>query len=162
VPALDHPRVQEVAQALRDRGAPDAAAGIRSLPDAAPTAQSAADQLGCTVGAIANSLIFAVGDAPLLVMTSGSHRVDTTAVAEFLGVERLERASADQVRAWTGQAIGGVAPLGHPAPIGTLVDVQLALHPVVWAAAGHPHTVFPTTYDELVRLTDGTPAEVGA
>jgi prolyl-tRNA editing enzyme YbaK/EbsC (Cys-tRNA(Pro) deacylase) len=161
VPALDHPRVQEVARALRALGATDAADGIRVLPEAAPTAQAAADQLGCTVGAIANSLIFAAGDAPVLIMTSGSHRVDTARVADLLGIPGLDRADAEQVRAWTGQPIGGVAPLGHPAPIGTLFDVELARHPVVWAAAGHPHTVFPTTYDELLRLTDGTPAEVG-
>jgi prolyl-tRNA editing enzyme YbaK/EbsC (Cys-tRNA(Pro) deacylase) len=162
VPSPDeHPRVIDVARALREAGADAAAAAIRSLPESAPTAQAAADQLGCPVGAIANSLVFAADGQPLLVMTSGAHRVDTDAVAELLGVRAVERATAEQVRTWTGQAIGGVAPVGHPAPIGTLVDIQLAKHEVVWAAAGHPHTVFPLTYDELVRLTDGTPAEVG-
>ena len=73
----------------------------------------------------------------------------------------ISRAPAELVREVTGQPIGGVAPVGHPEPIGTLVDVELARHPQVWAAAGHPATVFPTTYEELLRLTDGTPAEVG-
>ncbi|HJX44417.1 MAG TPA: YbaK/EbsC family protein, partial [Geodermatophilus sp.] len=96
-----------------------------------------------------------------LVLTSGAHRVDTARVAALLGVPRVQRADADFVREHTGQPIGGVAPVGHPAPIGTLVDVELARYEQVWAAAGHPSAVFPTTYDELLRLTGGTPAEVG-
>ena len=78
------------------------------------------------------------------------------------GVPAITRATPEFVRRHTGQAIGGVAPVGHPEPIGTLVDIELARHEQVWAAAGHPHTVFPTTYDELLRLTGGTPAEVGS
>jgi prolyl-tRNA editing enzyme YbaK/EbsC (Cys-tRNA(Pro) deacylase) len=114
------------------------------------------------VGAIANSLVFAADGAPLLVMTSGAHRVDTARVAAQIGAAEVGRADARSVRAWTGQAIGGVGPVGHPAPIRTLVDVWLAKYDVVWAAAGHPHTVFPTSFDELVRITGGTPADVGA
>jgi len=158
---LAHPRVVEVADALRAAGAVAAADGIRVLPDSAPTAAAAAEQLGCEVGAIANSLIFDAAGTPVLVLTSGAHRVDTDLVATLLGVDALKRANAEFVRAATGQAIGGVAPVGHPEPVGTIVDIALMHHPVVWAAAGHPHTVFPTTYDELVHLTDGTPAEVG-
>lgn len=157
---LEHGRVRIVDDALRAAGASAAADGIRALPESAPTAQAAADQLGCDVGAIANSLVFSADGAPLLVMTSGAHRVNTDRVAELLGIGSLQRASADEVRAWTGQAIGGVAPTGHPTPIGTLVDISLASYSQVWAAAGHPHTVFPTTYDELLAITDGTAAEV--
>jgi prolyl-tRNA editing enzyme YbaK/EbsC (Cys-tRNA(Pro) deacylase) len=73
----------------------------------------------------------------------------------------VQRADAASVREWTGQPIGGVAPVGHPAPIRTLVDTWLDKHDVIWAAAGHPHTVFPTTYAELIRITSGTPADVG-
>jgi prolyl-tRNA editing enzyme YbaK/EbsC (Cys-tRNA(Pro) deacylase) len=153
-----HPRVAEVARALAGAGA---AGKVRELPGTARTAAAAAEQLGVPVGAIANSLVFDVGGNPLLVLTSGAHRVDTAAVAQLLGVPEVRVARADFVREHTGQAIGGIAPVGHPAPIGTLVDVELARHATVWAAAGHPHTVFPTTYDELLRLTDGTPAEVG-
>jgi prolyl-tRNA editing enzyme YbaK/EbsC (Cys-tRNA(Pro) deacylase) len=87
--------------------------------------------------------------------------VDTLKVASVLGVTQVKRADADFVRKHTGMAIGGVAPVGHPHPLHTLVDVDLARHPVVWAAAGHPHTVFPTSYDELLRITGGQPAEVG-
>jgi prolyl-tRNA editing enzyme YbaK/EbsC (Cys-tRNA(Pro) deacylase) len=147
------------ASVLRSLGVPGE---VRELPSAAPTAASAAEQLGCEVGAIANSLIFAADDSPLLVMTSGAHRVDTSLVAGLVGASVVDRAPAASVRAWTGQAIGGVGPVGHPAPIRTVVDTWLRKYDVIWAAAGHPHTVFPTTFDELARITGGTPAEVGS
>jgi len=154
----EHPRVAEVARLLHAAGATGI---VRHLPDSARTAAAAADQLGVEVGAIANSLVFDVDGNPLLVLTSGAHRVDETLVATLLGVPRIARATPEFVRRHTGQAIGGVAPIGHPEPIGTLVDIELARYDQVWAAAGHPHTVFPTTYDELLRLTGGTAAEVG-
>jgi prolyl-tRNA editing enzyme YbaK/EbsC (Cys-tRNA(Pro) deacylase) len=153
-----HPRVAEVARLLAEAGA---AGELRVLPAEVRTAAAAAAELGVPVGAIANSLVFAVGELPLLVLTSGAHRVDEEKVAELLGVEAITPAPADFVRRHTGQVIGGVAPIGHPEPIGTLVDVELARHETVWAAAGHPAAVFSTSYDELLRLTDGTPAEVG-
>jgi prolyl-tRNA editing enzyme YbaK/EbsC (Cys-tRNA(Pro) deacylase) len=134
---------------------------VRELPEPAPTAATAAAQLGCEVGAIANSLVFNADGSPLLVMTSGAHRVDTARVASLIGAASVSRADARSVRAWTGQAIGGVGPVGHPAPIRTLVDNWLARHEVVWAAAGHPHTVFPTSFTELLRITSGSPGDVG-
>jgi prolyl-tRNA editing enzyme YbaK/EbsC (Cys-tRNA(Pro) deacylase) len=137
------------------------AGAVRVLPDSVSTAALAAAQLGCDVGAIANSLVFAADGAPLLVMTSGAHRVDTSRVAALVGASVVSRADARSVRSWTGQVIGGVGPVGHPAPLRTLVDVWLAKYDVVWAAAGHPHTVFPTSFEELVRITGGTAAEVG-
>jgi prolyl-tRNA editing enzyme YbaK/EbsC (Cys-tRNA(Pro) deacylase) len=157
--APEHPRVAEVARLLREAGVPGE---VHHLPASARTAAAAAAQLDVEVGAIANSLVFDVGGSPLLVLTSGAHRVDESLVATLLGVPAISRATPEFVRRHTGQAIGGVAPVGHPEPIGTLVDIELARHEQVWAAAGHPHTVFPTTFDELLRLTDGTPAEVGA
>ena len=154
---LTHPTVVRVTEVLRAAGAAGAPV---ALADAAPTAATAAAQLGCEVGAIANSLVFKADDDPLLVMTSGAHRVDTAKVADLLGVRRIQRADPDFVRTHTGMAIGGVAPVGHPQPIRTLVDVDLAGYPVVWAAAGHPHTVFPTSYTELLSITGGVAAEV--
>lgn len=140
------------------------AAGITGdivvLPDAAATAPAAAKALGVEVGAIANSLVFWSDDAPLLVMTSGAHRVDTAALAARLGRGSIARASAEQVRQATGQAIGGVAPTGHPARLATIVDEDLAAFPEIWAAGGTPHTVFPLTFDELVALTGGTVMKV--
>jgi prolyl-tRNA editing enzyme YbaK/EbsC (Cys-tRNA(Pro) deacylase) len=133
---------------------------VRELAEPAPTAATAAAQLGCEVGAIANSLLFSADGEPLLVLTSGAHRVDTAKVAAQLGAEKVRRADPDFVYASTGQRIGGVAPVGHPEPVHTLVDVALQSYDVVWAAAGHVHTVFPTTFEELVRITAGTPADV--
>jgi prolyl-tRNA editing enzyme YbaK/EbsC (Cys-tRNA(Pro) deacylase) len=141
-----------VAQALADAGVRGT---VVELPDSARTAAEAAAALGCQVGQIANSLVFWADGHPLLVMTSGRHRVDTAALARRLGRASIHRATPEQVRAATGQAIGGVAPVGHPAPLETVVDESLAEHQEIWAAAGTPHTVFPTTFDELVRLTGG-------
>ncbi|WP_346623047.1 YbaK/EbsC family protein [Blastococcus montanus] len=153
-----HPRVADVARVLAEAGA---TGEVRVLPAEVRTAAAAAAALGVPVGAIVNSLVFLADDAPLLILTSGAHRVDVHQVAALLGVGSLTPAPADVVRRHTGQPIGGVAPVGHPEPLGTLVDVELARHDAVWAAAGHPTAVFPTTYDELLRLTAGTAAEVG-
>jgi prolyl-tRNA editing enzyme YbaK/EbsC (Cys-tRNA(Pro) deacylase) len=152
-----HPNVQAVQDAL-------AAAGVQGqvimLPDAVGTAALAAAALNVEVGQIANSLIFNADGMPLLVLTSGAHRVDTAKLARLLGITELRRATPEFVRAHTGQPIGGVAPLGHPAPVPTVIDVDLKPFDVIWAAGGIPHAVFPTSYDELVRITGGTPAQV--
>ncbi|MDM7831133.1 YbaK/EbsC family protein [Cellulomonas edaphi] len=147
------PRTQLVADALTSAGVRGA---VVSLPESAATAAMAAAALGCEVGAIANSLVFWSDGRPLLVMTSGRHRVDTLGLARRLGRTSIDRATPEQVRASTGQAIGGVAPVGHPSPLETVVDEALAEHARIWAAAGTPHTVFPTTFDELVRITGGS------
>ncbi|MGW3076188.1 YbaK/EbsC family protein [Kitasatospora sp. NPDC001132] len=146
-----------VAEALTAAGV---AGEIVVLPDSARTAAEAAAALGCEVGAIANSLVFSCDGEPLLVMTSGAHKVDTGYLAAELGAGRITRASADQVREATGQAIGGVAPTGHPAPLRTVVDTALQGYEVLWAAAGHPHTVVPMTYQELLRVTGGAELSV--
>src|SRR5437763_17131957 len=153
-----HPSARHVADVLRGLGV---TGQVRELPEPAPTAVTAARQLGCELGAIANSLVFNADGAPLLVMTSGAHRVDTAKVASLIGASEVARANARSVREWTGQAIGGVAPVGHPSPIRTLVDTWLDKYDEIWAAGGHPHTVFPTSYAELIRITNGTPADVG-
>jgi prolyl-tRNA editing enzyme YbaK/EbsC (Cys-tRNA(Pro) deacylase) len=156
-----HRNVDLVLTALRARGAaPRAMEGLRVLPDAVTTAAAAAAALGVEVGQIANSLVFDADGTPLLVLTSGAHRVDTGKVAALLGAARVRRASPEFVRAATGQPIGGVAPVGHPAPLRTLVDRALEAYPEIWAAGGIPHAVFPTTFAELVEVTDGEPAEV--
>jgi prolyl-tRNA editing enzyme YbaK/EbsC (Cys-tRNA(Pro) deacylase) len=147
-----HPAVTHVQTQLRARGA---AGEIRWLDDAATTAALAAAALGIEPGAIANSLVFTLDGDPILVMTSGGHRVDTQWLGEQLG-GTIGRASKDLVKLATGQVIGGVAPVGHPTPLRTVVDVALAEFPEVWAAAGHAKTVFPTTYTELLVLTGGT------
>ncbi|MBG6239120.1 prolyl-tRNA editing enzyme YbaK/EbsC (Cys-tRNA(Pro) deacylase) [Mycetocola sp. CAN_C7] len=151
-----HPTVERVLAELRAGGI---GGDVRWFDDATPTAVHAAEALGVEVGAIANSLVFTLDGEPVLVLTSGAHRVDTLWLGEQLG-GRLKRADAATVRSATGQVIGGVAPIGHPAPVRTFVDTALADYPEVWAAAGHPHTVFPTTFEQLVRLTGGTATAV--
>jgi prolyl-tRNA editing enzyme YbaK/EbsC (Cys-tRNA(Pro) deacylase) len=164
VSELDHPGVRKVLAVLAEAGLGEAAAGVRILGAEVRTAALAAQAVGVEVGAIANSLVFTAvrGErtAPLLAMTSGAHRADLALLATLSGADQVGRADADFVRAHTGQAIGGVAPVGHPARIQTLVDVALRKYPVIWAAAGHPKSVFPITFDELVALTSGTPADV--
>jgi prolyl-tRNA editing enzyme YbaK/EbsC (Cys-tRNA(Pro) deacylase) len=152
-----HPNVQAVQDAL---AAADAPGAIRLLPDAVHTAAAAAAALGVEVGQIANSLVFDADGEPLLVLTSGAHRVDTAKAAALIGANSVKRASPEFVREHTGQAIGGVAPVGHPKPLRTLVDSALAQYDEIWAAGGIPPAVFPTTFTELVRITAGTPAEV--
>ncbi len=134
---------------------------VRVLDDSARTAAEAAAALRCELGAIANSLVFLADGEPVLLLTSGDHRVDVALAAQALDVASVERAPAAVVREATGQVIGGVAPVGHPKPLRTLVDKNLENHAEVWAAAGHPHTVFPTTFAELVRIAQGTPAVLG-
>jgi len=153
-----HAAVSRVSRALEQVGAQGTP---RELAEPAPTAATAAAQLGCAVGAIANSLVFVADGSPLLVLTSGAHRVDTAWVARVVGASTVRRADADFVRTHTGFAIGGVAPVAHPEAIRTLVDTWLAKYDVVWAAAGHPHWVFPTTFEELVRMSGGSVADVG-
>jgi len=158
-----HPNAQAVQDALDSAGAVDAAGRpcqVRVLDDAVHTAVAAAEAVGVEVGQIANSLIFVAGDEPLLVLTSGAHRVDTARVAALVGVPALTRATPEFVREHTGQVIGGVSPLGHPKPVQTLVDTALEQYPEIWAAGGIPRAVFPVTYAELVRVTGGTPAAV--
>lgn len=146
-------RSRVVQAALEAAGIPGR---IVVLPDSAATAALAAQALGVPVGAIANSLVFWSDEEPLLVMTSGAHRVNTTALAARLGRGGIVRATADQVVAATGQVIGGVAPTGHPRPLLTVVDEALAEFPEIWAAGGTAHTVFPLSFADLVRLTGGT------
>jgi prolyl-tRNA editing enzyme YbaK/EbsC (Cys-tRNA(Pro) deacylase) len=154
-----HRSAERVAGVLRELGV---TGQVRELPEPAPTALTAAAQLGCEVGAIANSLVFSADGTPLLVLASGAHRVDTGKVAALVGAATVKRADPEFVREATSQVIGGVAPVGHPRPLPTLVDRRLGSYDEVWAAAGHAHTVFPTSFAELVRITGGTPADVGA
>jgi prolyl-tRNA editing enzyme YbaK/EbsC (Cys-tRNA(Pro) deacylase) len=152
--------VQDALDAAEARDAADDPSRVRMLPDAVHTAVAAAAALNVDVGQIANSLIFNADGDPLLVLTSGAHRVDTAKVAAFLGAALVRRATPDFVREHTGQPIGGVAPLGHVKPVRTLVDDALAGYAEIWASGGVPQAVFPTTYEELLRITAGTPAEV--
>ncbi len=154
-----HPNGQRVQEALRASGSP---ARVIETIDPSPTAARAAEQLDIDVGQVANSLLFEADGQPLLVLASGAHRVDTARVATAIGARALRRPGPEFVRQHTGQPIGGVAPVGHPTPLRTIVDTALAQWSVVWAAGGHPKYVFATSFSELVRITKGTPLSVGA
>ena len=145
----EHPSIVQFREAHTQLGG---TGEIVILPDSVHTAALAAEALGCEVGAIANSLLFDADGTPVLILTSGSHRVNTEATAARVGVAALKRAKPDFVREHTGQVIGGVSPIAHPSPVPTWLDSQLQQYDVVWAAAGHPAAVFSTTYDELCLL----------
>jgi prolyl-tRNA editing enzyme YbaK/EbsC (Cys-tRNA(Pro) deacylase) len=147
------PSIQRVQAALKALGRGHE---IVDLGQSARTAADAARAVGCQVDQIVKSLVFRLRDSgrALLVVTSGAHRVDERKVAAVVG-EPIERADADFVRAETGFAIGGVAPLAHAKPIVTLIDEHLMRWDAIWAAAGHPNTVFRLTPDDLVAMTGG-------
>lgn len=141
------PSALRVRRALAAGGLGD---GIRRYPEGTRTAVDAAQAIGCSVGAIVKSLVFMAGDEPLLVLVSGSNRVDVAALSAHLG-RPVRRADAGEVRRYTGFAIGGVPPLGHPQVLPTLADPSLMLYDEVWAAAGTPDSVFPAAPADLLR-----------
>lgn len=155
---LEKAAVKRVAQALIDH---KMSGQIKVLSDSARSAAEAASALGIEVGQIASSILFKLpDDSPLLVITSGRHRVDTQSVASQLGVAELGRVDADYVKEKSGFSIGGVAPVGWLNPAKIIIDQALNDYEVVWAAAGHPHAVFPTTYEELSKVTSATQMRV--
>jgi prolyl-tRNA editing enzyme YbaK/EbsC (Cys-tRNA(Pro) deacylase) len=156
---IEKAAVKRVIAALAEHGL---TGEVNVLSDSARTAQEAASALGIEVGQIASSLIFKLPDeSPLLVITSGRHRVDTDLVAKNLGIEKLGRVDADYVKEKSGFSIGGVAPIGWVSPATILIDQALNDYEVVWAAAGHPHAVYPTTFAELLECTGAKPMIVG-
>ena len=157
---LSNPSVIRVTALLKDLGC---SGEVTILSDSARTALDAANALGIEVGQVASSIVFKLPSGnPLLVITSGRHRVDTELVAKNLGVEKLHRADADFVKNASGFSIGGVSPVGWVnKPEITLIDQALNDYGVAWAAAGHPHSVYPTSFDELARVTGATPMVVG-
>ena len=156
---LQNPSVQRVSAKLKELGVKGE---VHVLSDSARTAQEAADALGILVGQVASSIVFKLDDeSPLLVITSGRHRVDTKLVAEKLGVAKVHRVDADYVKEKSGFSIGGVSPVGWVNPATILIDEALNDYEVVWAAAGHPHSVYPTTFTELLECTGAKPMVVG-
>jgi prolyl-tRNA editing enzyme YbaK/EbsC (Cys-tRNA(Pro) deacylase) len=150
-------RFQEAATKLGVKGE------VNILSETARTAVDAANGLGIEVGQIASSLIFKLPSGnPLLIITSGRHRVDTDLVAKNLGITELGRADANYVKEVSGYSVGGVSPIGWTSqPEVTLIDQALNEYPVVWAASGHPHAVYPTSFDELIACTGASPMVVG-
>ena len=158
-PTLSRPAVERVRSALKSG---DSFAEIKLLESSARSSKEAADSLGIEVGQIAASIIFRLpDDSPVLVITSGRHRVDTDLITKHLGIAELLRADADYIKNISGFTIGGVSPVGWITSPLSIIDVALNDYDVVWAAAGHPHAVYPTTFEELQRMTGSTPLVVG-
>lgn len=149
--------VGQVSLALVGSGVGDT---VRTFPAGVPTAAAAAEALKCDRAAITNSLIFDLNGEPLLILASGAARVDTKLVAEQLGEGRIRRASPDFVLKHTGQHVGGVAPVGHPEKIRTLLDESLQKHKLLWAGAGDHKSMFSITYKDLRRITDAKELKV--
>lgn len=149
--------VDRVEKALADLGAEGQ---ITELSDSARTAKEAAAALGVEVGQIASSLVFLADGAPVMVVASGGHRVDEKRLGALLGAT-IGKANANDVRAATGFAIGGVSPVALATAVPIVIDEELAAYDVVWAAAGHTHWVFPTSFDELLKITGGRSSVVG-
>ncbi|MEU6194627.1 YbaK/EbsC family protein [Streptomyces sp. NPDC047061] len=152
-----HPRF---AAALEELGLGELTSRIRRFPDATRTAAEAAAAVGCELGEICKSLIFAADGVPVLVLMDGASRVDVELVRKELGAEKVTRARADVVRETTGYAIGGVPPFGHRTRTRVLADRALLRHDVVWAAAGNPHAVFPIAPAALVEHAGATVVDV--
>lgn len=148
----EHPNVARVRAAGEALGL---TIGIRSYPEGTRTAQEAADAIGCPVGAIVKSLIFAVDGEVVLALVSGANQLDEHRLAAAAGGARCRRADADQVRAATGYPIGGVPPIGLATPVREFIDEDLLTHETVWAAAGTWHDVFPIRSEALVRASGG-------
>jgi prolyl-tRNA editing enzyme YbaK/EbsC (Cys-tRNA(Pro) deacylase) len=148
------PAAQRIAELLAAQGLVDR---VVEMPDSTRSAADAARACGCTVGQIAKSIVLRAerSDRPVVVVASGVNRVNEARVAALLG-EPIGKADADFVRARTGFAIGGVAPLGFSEPPALFIDIDLRQHREIWAAAGTPRCVFKLTPDELIRLTGGT------
>ena len=146
-----HDPVLNVRSALTAAGAEDT---VRTFEEKVPTAAAAAAVLECEVAAITNSLVFELDGEPLLILASGAAKVDTGLVAEKLGAGKIRRAKPDFVLEHTGQEVGGVAPVGHPRKLRTILDTSLQEHPLLWAGAGDHNSMFSISYEELARITD--------
>jgi prolyl-tRNA editing enzyme YbaK/EbsC (Cys-tRNA(Pro) deacylase) len=156
---FENASVQRVQALMKELGM---SGEVTALTDSARTAKEAADALGIEVGQVASSIVFKLDDdSPLLVITSGRHKVDTELVARNLSQSKLHRVDADYVKEKSGFSIGGVCPIGWLSRATIVIDQALNDYEVVWAAAGHPHSVFPTTYVELIQITGAMPMVVG-
>ncbi len=153
-----HPSAQRVQAALEAAGLE---ARVVETAATARTAEDAAAAIGTQVAQIVKSLVFVAGAEPVLVLTSGTNRVDPAKVAALVeGEPEVRRATATEVREATGYPVGGVAPLAHAGPLRILCDRDLLGYEEVWAAAGTPHAVFPVRPDDLVRVTGARVGDV--
>jgi len=156
-----HPTAQKFTEVARSFGLDPV---VRESASSARTAEEAAEAVGCDVAQIVKSLLFIVNDQPTMVLVSGRNRLDEKKLASLCGVnrKRITRSNAETARAVTGYAIGGVPPFGHDTKLPTYVDEDLEQFDILWAAAGTPHAVFAIAPQDLVRVTDGSVADLKA
>ncbi len=154
---MTHPAIERVRAHAKEHGL---GLDVRRFPAGTHTAADAARAIGCEVAQIVKSLVFLAAGDPVVVLVTGSDRVDESKLAAVLGVYSARRATANEVRATTGFVVGGVPPFGHRVPLPVVVDDALLGHEVVWAAAGLPDAVFPISPADLVRLSAATEADV--
>ncbi len=148
---MENDSVMKVRKALFDAGYDDT---VIELEETARSAQDAAAALGAELGSIVKSLVFVIGNRFVMVLVAGDHRCKEENLPRVLDLEGLvRRPNAGEVRGATGFAIGGVPPIGLGHPLPTVMDVSLKRFETIYAAAGHPRCVFPTTARELMRLT---------
>ena len=156
---IPHPAIERVRAHAKQHGLD---IEVRRYPAGTHTAADAARAIGCEVAQIVKSLVFLAAGDPVVVIVSGSDRVDESKLAAVLGAHSARRATANEVREATGYVVGGVPPFGHRVPIAVVLDDALLRHEVVWAAAGSPQAVFPMTPADVVRLSGATEADVRA
>lgn len=148
-----HPSARRVAEALKARGVEGP---FFEFDASTKTAVDAAKALECDVGAIASCLVFILDDEPVVIIKSGAFRVDTVLFAELAHGVVVRRATPEEVRAATGQPIGGVSPINWPEALRVFIDDSLARYQRIWSACGTPNAVFATTFSELENLTHAT------
>ena len=149
---LEKESVQRVVKTLREF---DSTLKVQVLDSSARTAIDAATSLNCEVGAIVKSLLLKTNDTFVLCLVSGDKRCSLNKIKKILNKKDVSMANADQVKTQTGFSIGGVSPVAHLEKIKTLIDSSLSRYENVYAAAGHPNSIFKITYKQLVKLTEG-------
>ena len=154
---IEKESVKRVVNVLKDF---DPSLKVEVLNSSARTAIDAAAALNCEVGAIVKSLLLKTDDDYILCLVSGDKRCSLNKIKKILNKKDVSMASADQVKTQTGFSIGGVSPIAHLKKIKTLIDSSLSRFENVYAAAGHPNSIFKITYNQLIKLTDGKEEEI--
>ena len=154
---LDKESVKRVVKVLSDF---DSNLKVETLNNSARTAVDAAASLNCEVGAIVKSLLLRTDDSFILCLVSGDKRCSLNKIKKMINKKDVSMANAEQVKSQTGFSIGGVSPVAHLEKIKILVDSSLSRYENVYAAAGHPNSIFKITYKQLIQLTEGKEEDI--
>ena len=154
---LEKESVKRVVKALNQF---DSSLKVQVLNSSARTAIDAAESLNCEVGAIVKSLLLRTEDGFILCLVSGDKRCSLNKIKKIINKKDVSMADADQVKNQTGFSIGGVSPIAHLEKVKTLIDLSLSRFDNVYAAAGHPNSIFKITYKQLIKLTQGKEGDI--